>query len=194
MKCAINGGSPVDALLCTLKSSSPPPPMYREVQPTTTCAAPPAHPPPYFPHLSCSQKPHQDGPLYHPGVAILSLGSPAVLRFWRKQEEGAGIAAVMPNKACACCTGSLLSPLNPEPCHLPALHGGLGGTGGLPPVASVLLMPRSLLLFSDEAYEDCLHGIDEARPLRMCLWLFVPAIGPCNTYVNIFTINKSNNC
>jgi hypothetical protein len=33
-------------------------------------------------------QPHQDGPLYHPVVCILSLGSPAVLRFWRKQEEG----------------------------------------------------------------------------------------------------------
>jgi hypothetical protein len=33
-------------------------------------------------------QPHEDGPLYHPVVCILSLGSPAVLRFWRKQEEG----------------------------------------------------------------------------------------------------------
>lgn len=32
--------------------------------------------------------PHQDGPLYHPVVAILSLGTPVVLRFWRKQPEG----------------------------------------------------------------------------------------------------------
>ncbi len=28
--------------------------------------------------------PHEDGPLYHPAVCILSLGSPAILRFWRK--------------------------------------------------------------------------------------------------------------
>eukprot|EP00879_Flechtneria_rotunda_P025696 GHRR01027333.1.p1 GENE.GHRR01027333.1~~GHRR01027333.1.p1 ORF type:complete len:195 (+),score=33.59 GHRR01027333.1:761-1345(+) len=71
----------------------------------------------------CGIMPHQDGPLYQPVVCILSLGSPAVLRFWRKQPEG--------------------------------------GTGGLPPLASVLLMPRSLLVFQDEAYQDCLHGIDE---------------------------------
>eukprot|EP00879_Flechtneria_rotunda_P027074 GHRR01028939.1.p2 GENE.GHRR01028939.1~~GHRR01028939.1.p2 ORF type:complete len:111 (+),score=17.63 GHRR01028939.1:1298-1630(+) len=35
-----------------------------------------------------SLQPHQDGPLYQPVVCILSLGSPAVLRFWRKQPEG----------------------------------------------------------------------------------------------------------
>lgn len=28
--------------------------------------------------------PLQDGPLYHPAVVILSLGGPAILRFWRK--------------------------------------------------------------------------------------------------------------
>jgi hypothetical protein len=40
------------------------------------------------PKPSCLQ-PHQDGPLYLPVVAILSLGAPAVLRFWKKQPEGA---------------------------------------------------------------------------------------------------------
>ena len=29
---------------------------------------------------------------------------------------------------------------------------------------SVALMPRSLLVFSAEAYTDCLHGIDPVRP------------------------------
>lgn len=71
----------------------------------------------------CGIMPHQDGPLYHPVVLILSLGSPAVLRFWRKQDEG--------------------------------------GTGYAPPVASLLAMPRSLLVFRDEAYHSCLHGIEE---------------------------------
>ncbi|KAK9839233.1 hypothetical protein WJX81_003012 [Elliptochloris bilobata] len=32
--------------------------------------------------------PHQDGPLYYPGVCILSLGGPAVLRFRRKISGG----------------------------------------------------------------------------------------------------------
>jgi len=31
------------------------------------------------------------------------------------------------------------------------------------PVASVLLMPGSLLIFNGEAYEGCLHGIDEVH-------------------------------
>eukprot|EP00775_Hariotina_reticulata_P014173 gene14173-14314_t len=35
----------------------------------------------------CGIMAHQDGPLYHPAVCILSTGSPAVLRFWRKQPE-----------------------------------------------------------------------------------------------------------
>lgn len=36
--------------------------------------------------------PHEDGPLYHPAVAILSLGHPAVVRFARKRSEGAAAA------------------------------------------------------------------------------------------------------
>lgn len=31
----------------------------------------------------------------------------------------------------------------------------------VPPAASVLLMPRSLLVFQDTAYEECLHGIEQ---------------------------------
>ena len=37
------------------------------------------------------------------------------------------------------------------------------------PVLSVALMPRSLLVFHGEAYEDCLHGIDEVCPLQTTL-------------------------
>ncbi len=42
-------------------------------------------------------------------------------------------------------------------CATPALAAGIEST----PVASVLLMPGSLLVFNGEAYKDCLHGIDE---------------------------------
>ncbi|BDA47812.1 Alpha-ketoglutarate-dependent dioxygenase alkB homolog 6 [Coccomyxa sp. Obi] len=73
--------------------------------------------------------PHQDGPLYHPGVCILSLAAPAVMRFTRKR-----------------------SATDNEP------------TGGREsPVASVVLMPRSLLVFCGDAYHSCLHGIDEVE-------------------------------
>ncbi|KAK9829179.1 hypothetical protein WJX72_004348 [[Myrmecia] bisecta] len=63
---------------------------------------------------------HQDGPLYFPGVCIVSLQAPAIIRFRRK-----------------------------------------GSDASADPVLSVACMPRSLLVFKDEAYEDCLHGIDE---------------------------------
>lgn len=74
--------------------------------------------------------PHEDGPVYHPGVAILSLGSPAVIHFRRKQDEHSAAAQT----------------------------GALGRCG--PPAQSVVLPPRSLLVFKDEAYTGCLHSID----------------------------------
>ncbi len=70
--------------------------------------------------------PHTDGPLYHPGVCILSLGAPAVIRFWRKGDAAVDVSRDKP-------------------------------------VASLLLMPRSLLVFADDAYTDCLHGILEVE-------------------------------
>jgi alkylated DNA repair protein alkB homolog 6 len=83
--------------------------------------------------------PHQDGPAYVPKVAIVSIGSPAVLRFWRRRRRGGGGEGE-----------------------------GEGGSGsdGAPvpgvdrPDASVLLEPRSLVVFEGEAYTDCYHGIE----------------------------------
>lgn len=60
-----------------------------------------------------SRKVHnaQDGPLYHPGVCILSSGAPAVIRFYRKRceatENGAHpsyIAVVNQNLLLICST------------------------------------------------------------------------------------------
>jgi hypothetical protein len=42
-----------------------------------------------------------------------------------------------------------------------ATHTGVAA--GTPPRASVLAPPRSLLVFTGEAYTRCLHGIDEVR-------------------------------
>ena len=56
--------------------------------------------------------PHQDGPLYHPVVAILSLAGPAMLQFW------------------------------------PSLRATKDGC----PDASVMCLPNSLLVFSEDAY------------------------------------------
>ena len=38
---------------------------------------------------SSPRQPHEDGPAYHPGVCILSLGGPAIIRFTRKKAEEA---------------------------------------------------------------------------------------------------------
>lgn len=40
--------------------------------------------------------PHQDGPLYHPGVCILSLGSPTVMHFTRKSSSGGNTQSFSP--------------------------------------------------------------------------------------------------
>ncbi|PRW33548.1 alpha-ketoglutarate-dependent dioxygenase alkB-like protein 6 [Chlorella sorokiniana] len=82
--------------------------------------------------------PHEDGPLYHPVVVILSLQNPAVVRFARKRQEG------QQGDAAAAAEGT-------------ESHARAGQL-----VASVACMPRSLLIFKDEAYSGCLHGILEA--------------------------------
>ncbi|XP_027359334.1 alpha-ketoglutarate-dependent dioxygenase alkB homolog 6 [Abrus precatorius] len=88
--------------------------------------------------------PHQDGPAYFPVVAILSLGSPVVMDFTPharlkldsqddidKDSEG-GTFEIGKDK--------WLDDHHPF---------------------SVLLMPRSLLIFKDKAYSDYLHGIKD---------------------------------
>lgn len=89
--------------------------------------------------------PHEDGPAYEPRVAIVSLGSPAVLRFWkigkgrrRQQEEEGG--------------GSAAAPSSPDP--------AVPVPGVDPPDASVFLEDRSLVVFEGEAYTACYHGIE----------------------------------
>jgi alkylated DNA repair protein alkB family protein 6 len=83
--------------------------------------------------------PHEDGPAYEPRVAILSLGSPAVLRFWRRRRrqgsggDGGGGGG------------------DPPPVPVPGVD---------PPDASWLLEDRSLVVFEGEAYAECWHGIE----------------------------------
>lgn len=97
--------------------------------------------------------PHEDGPLYHPAVAILSLGSTAVLRFWGKRSM--------------CEEESEDEPTGRQPGH--SAQPGVSEQPQQPPsrvdqgpalLASVVCQPRSLLVFRDAAYTDCLHGID----------------------------------
>ena len=94
--------------------------------------------------------PHEDGPVYEPLVAILSLAAPAVLRFAKKrsmddtqaapdqQEDEQQAAAVGEQQAAV--------PREARP-HSHDL------------IASVVCQPRSLLVFSGHAYTSCLHGI-----------------------------------
>ena len=89
--------------------------------------------------------PHQDGPLYYPSVAILSLGSPAVVRFTRKREE----TDVNAHKE-----SFIRSSTGADNISGP----DRGICNGV--IASVVVPPCSLLVFKDEAYEKCLHGID----------------------------------
>lgn len=82
-------------------------------------------------------QPHQDGPAYFPVVAILSLGNPAVMQFTPHQR--------------------LL-----EMC---------GDTGNMPvtthEAVSVVLMPGSLLVFKDAAYQ----GLSRSDSMKCSNWL-----------------------
>lgn len=92
--------------------------------------------------------PHEDGPMYWPGVCILSLAAPAVIRFRRKRAAAA--ADDVTNGPPGDSTSTPPQRLG-RPAAAPDLQDLL---------LSLLLMPRSLLVFTDDAYSGCLHGID----------------------------------
>ena len=75
--------------------------------------------------------PHQDGPLYFPGVAIASLGASAVMRFTPHVGESPG-----------------------------AEGGAEGGAETAMKPFGVWLPRRSLLFFDGAAYTKYLHGIE----------------------------------
>jgi len=79
--------------------------------------------------------PHADGPIYIPRVAILSLGSPAVFRFYGRQPD----------------LGRHIE-WNPET-DTPR-HEARG-----PPIETILLQPRSLLLFRGAAFREHCHEV-----------------------------------
>lgn len=122
---------------------------------------------------------HEDGPAYFPTVAILSLGASTVIRFTRKRPDAemhaapsssAGEPSDEPPQQAA---GSA-APLEPGWLGDAAAGFAAGSCGDasspaepappfpLPESLGVFLQPRSLLLFSGDAYTAYLHRIEEA--------------------------------
>lgn len=113
--------------------------------------------------------PHEDGPLYYPAVAILSLGSTATLRFWLKNQDTMAESSLGFSKETGLSGtkntygrehGSFSScrSSNTDSCG----HTSNSGTPPLGCLCSVVCQPRSLLLFQHTAYTHSLHGIDFA--------------------------------
>jgi len=86
--------------------------------------------------------PHEDGPIYHPVVATLSLGSHAVFHYYRYKSEEQD--DVLPT------TTAIFSTSN-------------GRSIDKDPVLSMLLEPRSLVITTSELYTSHLHGIDDVQ-------------------------------
>ncbi|XP_061944874.1 alkylated DNA repair protein ALKBH6 homolog isoform X2 [Populus nigra] len=92
--------------------------------------------------------PHQDGPAYFPVVAILSLGSPVVMDF-------------TPHSRLRTCTDTWKNEVDEQNFGREAKETETEQMDN--PETSVLLMPRSLLIFKDNAYSDYLHGIKDSE-------------------------------
>ncbi|KAI5444848.1 hypothetical protein KIW84_013215, partial [Lathyrus oleraceus] len=89
--------------------------------------------------------PHQDGPSYFPVVAILSLGSPVVMDFTphaRLKLDSQVIDKESDGETIEIVKDKWLDDHRPF---------------------SIILMPRSLLIFKDNAYSDYLHGIKDCE-------------------------------
>ncbi|KAL6009626.1 hypothetical protein ACLOJK_000054 [Asimina triloba] len=102
--------------------------------------------------------PHQDGPAYFPVVAILSLGSPAVMNFTphpRLKECINSTRNVAENSA----SDEGAVEIGSEEQLKDENHNSLNRNDNL----SVLLRPCSLLIFKDTAYVDYLHGIEDSN-------------------------------
>ncbi|KAG2005636.1 hypothetical protein CC2G_002023 [Coprinopsis cinerea AmutBmut pab1-1] len=81
--------------------------------------------------------PHEDGPIYHPVVATLTLGSQCVFHYYQYKDRG----EESPTDSSAS-TGKG-RPIDPKPVH------------------SLLLERRSLVISFGDLYTSHLHGIDE---------------------------------
>ncbi|KAF8636087.1 hypothetical protein AX17_003792 [Amanita inopinata Kibby_2008] len=82
--------------------------------------------------------PHEDGPIYHPVVATISLGSHAIFHYYRYADE----SCLIDETTCSSLNGRGRA-INPSP------------------VMSVLLERRSLIITMGQMYTSHLHGIEE---------------------------------
>jgi len=89
--------------------------------------------------------PHEDGPRYHPVVCTISLGSHAVVNYYRYKPQDAKLSTRADQKEELTTQGQSTTgsprPIDPDP------------------VLSLLLEPRSLVITSSELYTHHLHGI-----------------------------------
>ncbi|XP_016579617.1 alpha-ketoglutarate-dependent dioxygenase alkB homolog 6 isoform X4 [Capsicum annuum] len=94
--------------------------------------------------------PHQDGPAYYPVVAILSLGSPVVIDF-------------TPHPNLSIRVGTRENSVDDEISDQEAaVRNSCEQLDNFHPF-SIILMPRSLLIFKDMVYSDYLHGIKDSE-------------------------------
>lgn len=77
--------------------------------------------------------------------------------------------------AASCQNANAVVPSALSPLHALLPCGPPGGTGGQPSVLSLVLEPRSLLVFQGDAYEGCLHGIEDVSH-------FWSSFGYCNRW------------
>ncbi|XP_077230339.1 oxidoreductase isoform X2 [Tasmannia lanceolata] len=102
--------------------------------------------------------PHQDGPAYFPVVAILSLGSSAVMDF-TPHSRLRGCTNKVGNS-----TEDSISDNGAVETKTDELSKEVTGRLKIDHYPfSVLLMPCSLLIFKDAAYSDYLHGIEDTE-------------------------------
>lgn len=100
-------------------------------------------------------QPHQDGPAYYPVVAILSLGSPVVIDFTPHPNLSSGVDAH---------GNSAEAKISDQEA---AVMSSCGQLDNFHPF-SIILMPRSLLIFKDMVYSGktfCL--VVSTEPFRL---------------------------
>jgi alkylated DNA repair protein alkB family protein 6 len=100
-----------------------------------------------IPHFT---QPHEDGPLYKPNFGILSLDNTIMMDIYNKRRPNTTNHDIPAN-------------LHPEILNDSDICTSLGHQLPLEPIFSLVLQPRSLLVFKDALYTDYLHGIARRR-------------------------------